>query len=100
MAYRTRIKYTSAQKAEMWARWQRGESLHYYDCVCKLALDLHKQIFHFDLVSWDFAIGSEGEPIFLEVNFQGVVHVYQFACRKPLFGDLTKDVLEAVRDSR
>jgi IS30 family transposase len=27
MAYRTRIKYTSEQKAEMWDRWRRGESL-------------------------------------------------------------------------
>ena len=28
MAYRTRIKYTSAQKAEIWDRWQRGESMN------------------------------------------------------------------------
>ena len=28
MAYRTRIKYTAEQKAEMWDRWQRGESLN------------------------------------------------------------------------
>lgn len=28
MAYRKRIYYTAAQKAEMWDRWQRGESLH------------------------------------------------------------------------
>ena len=28
MAYRTRIYYTDAQKAEMWDRWQRGESFH------------------------------------------------------------------------
>ncbi len=27
MGYRTRIQYTAAQKAEMWDRWQRGESL-------------------------------------------------------------------------
>lgn len=27
MAYRTRIHYTAEQKAEMWGRWQRGESL-------------------------------------------------------------------------
>ena len=27
MVYRTRIKYTAAQKADIWARWQRGESL-------------------------------------------------------------------------
>ena len=27
MVYRTRIKYTAAQKAAIWDRWQRGESL-------------------------------------------------------------------------
>ena len=27
MTYRTRINYTPKQKAEMWDRWQRGESL-------------------------------------------------------------------------
>jgi IS30 family transposase len=28
MVYRKRIYYTDAQKAEMWDRWQRGETLH------------------------------------------------------------------------
>jgi IS30 family transposase len=28
MAYRKRIYYTNAQKAEMWGRWQKGESLN------------------------------------------------------------------------
>ena len=28
MAYRSRIKYTTEQKSEMWDRWQRGESLN------------------------------------------------------------------------
>ena len=28
MVYRTRIKYTAAQKADMWDRWQRGESMN------------------------------------------------------------------------
>ncbi len=27
MAYRTRIKYTTKQKTDIWNRWQRGESL-------------------------------------------------------------------------
>ena len=27
MEYRTRIKYTAKQKAEIWDRWQRGESM-------------------------------------------------------------------------
>ena len=28
MSYRTRIRYTAAQRAEIWDRWQRGESLN------------------------------------------------------------------------
>jgi len=28
MAYRKRVYYTDVQKAEMWDRWQRGETLH------------------------------------------------------------------------
>lgn len=28
MASRKRIYYTDAQKAEMWDRWQKGETLH------------------------------------------------------------------------
>ena len=28
MVYRTRINYTAAQKAEMWDRWQRAETLN------------------------------------------------------------------------
>jgi IS30 family transposase len=28
MAYRTRIMYSASQKAEMWDRWQKGETLH------------------------------------------------------------------------
>jgi hypothetical protein len=71
-----------------------------YDKFCKFALDLHRQIFHFNIVSWDIAVGYQGEPVFLEVNFIGAVHIYQFACKRPMFGDLTKDVLEMIRDNR
>jgi len=28
MSYRTRIRYTAAQRAEIWDRWQKGESLN------------------------------------------------------------------------
>ena len=28
MKYRTRIYYSEAQKAVMWERWQKGDSLH------------------------------------------------------------------------
>ena len=71
-----------------------------YDRVCDLVTKLHGQIYHFDFVSWDIAIDRAGEPMFLEVNFRGVAHLYQFARGGPLFGDLTDEILEAVRDRR
>jgi hypothetical protein len=58
---------------------------------------LHMQIPHFDLVSWDIAVGPEAQPIFVEFNFRGASHVYQWACRRPIFGELTTEVLEALR---
>ncbi len=71
-----------------------------YDGICELALALHREIFHFDIVGWDFAISVHEEPIFLEVNFRGAIHLYQFAGRRPMFGELTQDVLEVIRDAR
>jgi hypothetical protein len=64
------------------------------------ALRLHARVRHFDLVSWDFAVGEAAEPVLLEMNFKGVAEVYQLATRRPLFGDLTAEILEAVRDDR
>lgn len=70
-----------------------------YEQICQQALALHQKIFHFDLVSWDFAVGENGEPVFLEFNLRGAIYIYQFACGKPIFGDLTAEVLELIRDS-
>jgi hypothetical protein len=67
--------------------------------ICEQAVRLHRRIFHYDIASWDFVVGEDAEPIFLEVNFQGASFLYQFACEKPLFGDLTEEVLEFIRDS-
>ena len=38
MAYRTRIKYTYAQKQEIWDRWKKGDSL---TSIGKELYDLH-----------------------------------------------------------
>jgi hypothetical protein len=64
------------------------------------ALRLHGRILHADLVSWDFAVGEDGAPIFLEMNFQGVCHAYQIVKGGPLFGAHTEAILEAIRDAR
>lgn len=52
------------------------------------------------LVSWDFAIGADGEPILIEVNLTyGGVNMHQM-CNGPVFGDLTERVLEHVYHRR
>lgn len=70
-----------------------------YDRICRRAIELHGRIWHFDLVSWDIALGESGEPLFVEFNVRGTSFTYQFACGRPLFGDLTEAVLERIRDS-
>lgn len=59
-------------------------------------MGLHKQILHHDFVSWDIAVGKDGKPIFLEANFRGATWLYQLAAQKPLFGELTEEILEQV----
>lgn len=61
---------------------------------------LHTKIPYFDLLSWDMAVDPEGEPVVIECNFRGAVWLYQLATGRPLFGDLTQDVLAAVRQHR
>jgi hypothetical protein len=71
-----------------------------YERLCQQALELHRGIWHFDIVSWDVAIDEQGEPVFVEFNVRGTSYLYQFATGKPLFGELTEAVLERMRDSR
>lgn len=63
-------------------------------------LALHEQIYHFDLVSWDIAVGPAGQAIFVECNFRGTSILCQYAARRPVFGDMTTEVLRAVRHGR
>jgi hypothetical protein len=71
-----------------------------FDGYWREALRLHDQIPWFDFVSWDFAVGEDGGPVFLEMNFQGVIEAYQTIARRPLLGARTEEILEAVRDAR
>ena len=71
-----------------------------YNLICKDALKMHSKIPHFDIVSWDYTLNEHAEPIVLEMNFLGVSYVYQFATRKPFFGDFTEAVLDLVRRSQ
>ncbi len=67
-----------------------------YDKTIDLVKQLHPLIPHFRLVSWDFAVNASGEPVLIEVNLRkGGINLNQFN-NGPLFGDLTKKVLDEV----
>nr|WP_289037985.1 sugar-transfer associated ATP-grasp domain-containing protein [uncultured Allobacillus sp.] len=64
----------------------------------KFVMDLHNNIIHHDFISWDIAVGEDEEPIFIEANFRGATWIYQLATQKPLFGELTEEILDYVSD--
>ena len=51
------------------------------------------------LISWDFAIDENGEPMLIEMNISyGELDFHQL-CNGPIFGDKTEDVLNEVFDN-
>lgn len=71
-----------------------------FDGIRSHVIALHGQIPHFDLASWDIAVDPQSRPVFIEVNFRGASFIYQYACNKPILGDLTTEVLGAIRATR
>jgi hypothetical protein len=71
-----------------------------FEYVKSYVKDLHKKILHHDYVSWDIAIGPNEEPIFIESNFRGSVWRYQLASQSPVFGDMTKEIVEHIKKER
>jgi|SRR5690625_1146357 len=67
-----------------------------YKQFTQFVVDLHDNILHHDYVSWDIAVGEDGEPVFIEPNFRGTTWRYQLAAKRPIFGDLTEEVLQFV----
>ena len=73
-----------------------GSAVPSWRRLCDLGRRLHERLLHFDAVSWDFAVDPDGEPCFIEVNFQGACHLYQWATGRTLFGEHTEAVLDAI----
>lgn len=73
-----------------------GYKLPGFEKVMDTVKRIHKMIPHFRLVSWDFAIGEDGEPILIEANLNcGGINVNQVN-NGPLFGEDTKEILDEV----
>ncbi|SOC41206.1 sugar-transfer associated ATP-grasp domain-containing protein [Salinicoccus kekensis] len=71
-----------------------------YDEFIQYVKELHENFLHLDIVSWDIAVGKEGQPVFIEANFAGPIPFYQLVSQKPMFGDLTEEVMEYVQKKR
>ncbi len=67
-----------------------------YSKLTSLAKKLHKDFPHFRLLSWDFAIDKNDEPLLIEVNLcYGELDFHQLN-NGPLFGEDTNKILDEV----
>ncbi len=53
----------------------------------------HRNLPHFSIIGWDFAIDEVGDPVFIEYN--GAPGLNQVSCG-PLFGEHTQAILDAI----
>lgn len=74
----------------------KGYQLPSFDKAKEMVKKAHLCLPHFKMVSWDIAIGEDGEPVLIEVNLSyGEVSFHQLN-NGPLFGDDTKEILDEV----
>lgn len=73
-----------------------GYKIKGYEKIIELVKKQHKKFGHFKLISWDFSIDGDYEPVFIEFNLKrGEVDFHQM-CNGPIFGDLTDEILDEV----
>lgn len=75
----------------------KGIQITGYDKCCELIKKLAGRFCTATrLISWDFAVGEDGEPILIEVNLTyGEVDFHQM-CNGPIFGDMTEEIISRV----
>ena len=95
-------KFSYNVKGEKWDKhpdtglvFENYEVPSFQKCV-DLVQKLHVQIPHFRLVSWDFSVDAEGEPLLVEANVHyGQLDFHQLN-NGPVFGEDTKKILDEV----
>lgn len=70
-----------------------GYEIPSYDKVVETVKRLHLNLPHFNIAAWDFAVGEEGEPIFIEWNANPDLSQSAFG---PAFGDDTERILKEI----
>lgn len=67
-----------------------------YTKVCNAAIKLHRKLGDFRLVSWDFSVDNNGDPIFIEMNLhEGGIMFHQLS-KGPLYGEQTEMIIDSI----
>ena len=64
--------------------------------VCKAAIKCHEKMGDFRLISWDFTVGTDGEPIFIEMNIKYGGTMYHQLSSGAFFGEDTDKMLNEI----
>lgn len=65
-----------------------------FDMAVSMCKKAHQRLLHFDMVSWDIAIDSEGIPVLIELNIKSQGIVQMQLTNGPLFGEHTEKILQ------
>ncbi len=64
-----------------------------FDSVLATAEKAHYQVSNIKMISWDIAIGDDGEAQIIEANFGGDLRMHQ-VLTGPVFGEMTEEILD------
>lgn len=67
-----------------------------YDKVCDIAIKLAGKMGDFRLISWDFTVGEDGEPVFIEMNLKYGGTMYHQLSSGPFFGEDSDAILDEI----
>ncbi len=75
-------------------RADTGYKIPSMDRVRDIARTAHMKLPHFRWIGWDFAVGTDGEPVLLEYNLApGHINGQIITC-KPMFGEMTEEIFD------
>lgn len=73
-----------------------GETVINYKKIVEEAINQHKRVPYFQLISWDFAVDNSGNPVLIEGNYpSGQLDLHQLN-KGSFFGEYTDIILEKV----
>jgi len=96
-------KYGITFNAELWYKhpttsfdFRNEIRIPNFDKFKDYTCNLHEDIPHHDLVSWDIAVGEDGLPFFLEHNFKGSLSEFQLSMNAPFFKNLSPEIIDYI----